>query len=197
MLINGKPDVIYLLIEDDEFPLKHEKIKVINVSGQQWFAYAPNTETRYTYMTLMRLALCKYLKEARALSIDPDCIVDGDISELWNLDIKDYYCAGGREPDKSWDGIYVNGGVILFNLKKLKADGKADEMIEELNKKPYGFPDQDVLNIFCKGKILEFDPKFNCHTWSIPVDKPVIVHYAGMQHWAHLPLCEKYEKMEV
>lgn len=196
LIVNGKPDVIYLLIEDDEFPLKHEKIKVINVSDQQYFKDGPNMNSQFTYMAMMRITLCKYLKESRVLSLDVDTIIDGDISELWELPIKDYYLAGGREPDKSHNGLYINAGVVLFNLKKMK-DGKADEIIEALNRKLYGFLEQDAIYEFCQGGIYEMPAKYNFHTWSETCEDPVITHYAGMQHWAHLPLCEKYENMEV
>lgn len=198
LLINGKPDVIYLLIEDDEFPFKHDKIKVINVSGQKFFPEGgPNYNNYWTWMTLMKVTLCKYLKrESRVLLLDVDTIIDGDISELWDLNIKDYYLAGGKEPDKSINDLYVNCGVILFNLKKLR-DGKADELIHALNTRLFGFMEQDAINELCKGQMLEFDPKFNAHPWSVPVDEPVIIHYAGQREFAHLPLPEKYANMEV
>ena len=197
LLINGKPDVVYLLIEDDEYTyVQSNKIKVINVADQSYFRSGPNLGSLFTYMAMMRAVLCKYLKESKVLSLDADVIIDGNIDELWNLDIKDYYFAGGREPDKSLNDLYVNMGVIMYNLDKLR-DGMADKVVEALNTKLYGFLEQDALNEFCAGHILEFDPKYNCHTWSVPCEDPVVVHYAGYQHWAYLPLPEKYEKMEI
>ena len=194
LIVNGKPDVIYLLIEDDEFPYQHDKIKIINVKDQEFFPpHGANYNGLFTYMAMMRAVLCKYLKETKVLSLDPDTIIDGDISELWNLDIKDYYFAAGREPHHETD--YYNAGVVVYNLKKMKEI--VDDVITELNGAVYTFEEQDVLNEMCRGHILEFDPKFNCHPWSIPSDEKLIVHYAGEQHWASLPLPEKYEKMEV
>ena len=38
MLMNGKPDLIYLLIEDEKFPYwLPSNVKTINVSGQKFF----------------------------------------------------------------------------------------------------------------------------------------------------------------
>lgn len=197
LIVNGKPDRIYLFIEDDEFPFQHETIKTINVSNQEYFPKdGANYYGYFTYMAMMRAVLCKYLKESKILSLDCDTIIDGDISELWNLKLDGYYFAAGSEPEKSCgDDKYFNVGVVLYNLKKMKEI--ADDVIEELNANQHTFLEQDVLNDMCKGKILELDPKFNCHPWSVPSEEKTIVHYAGYQHWAHLPLPEKYEKMEV
>lgn len=192
--MNGKPDTIYLLIEDDEFPFQHDKIKIINVKDQQFFPpTGANANGLFTYMAMMRAVLCKYLKETKVLSLDADTIIDGNIDDLWDLDIKDYFFAAGSEPHHAEK--YFNVGVVMYNLRKMKTI--VDDVIDELNAIPVTFMEQDILNDMCKGQILEFDPKFNCHPWSIPSEEKVIIHYAGSQHWAHLPLPEKYEKMEV
>lgn len=197
MLVNGKPDVVYLLIEDDEFPLKHKKLKPINVSGQQIFDRSGiNYNSRWSYMAMMRAALWKVLREHRVLSLDCDTIVDGDISYLWNLPMDDYYLAGGREPAKSNGRLYVNMGVIMFNLKKLR-DGKGEEIVHALNTRPYAFVDQDCINDHCQGGILEFPPEYNAHSWSIPTNNPIITHYAGFDKWNTFPLVQKYAAMEV
>lgn len=194
LIVNGKPDTIYLLIEDDEFPFQHDKIKIINVKDQQFFPpTGANANGLFTYMAMMRAVLCKYLKETKVLSLDADTIIDGNIDELWDLDIKDYFFAAGSEPHHAEK--YFNAGVVMYNLKKMKTI--VDDVIDELNASTVTFMEQDILNDMCKGQILEFDPKFNCHPWSIPSEEKVIIHYAGSQHWAYLPLPEKYEKMEV
>lgn len=199
LLANGKPDVIYLLIEDDEFPFKHKKIKTINVSGQKIFSPSGiNYGSRFTYMAMMRAALFKVLKVDRVLSLDCDTIVDGDISELWDMPLDDYYLCAGKEPHKSHgDYLYINCGVVMFNLKKLR-DGKGDEIIYALNTKPYMFLEQDCIAEHCQGGILEMPPKYNVHSWSVQTnEKPVITHYAGFSKWSQFPLVRKYAAMEV
>ena len=202
LLANSDVDEIYLLIEDDEFPYDLPKLKVINVSNQKYIKpESPNYYgTPWTYMAMMKATLPKYIKANRCLVLDVDTIVDGDISELWTLPIDDYYLAGGREPDKSHGAIYVNMGVAMLNLKKLKKDGMDDKIINALNTRLFGFMEQDAINELCKGKIYEFDPKYNVHFWSVPIsDKPVITHYAGLKvsDWFGRALVQKYDSMEV
>lgn len=199
LLINGKPDVVYLIIEDDEFPLKHKKLKVINVSDQTIFRKdGPNYNSRFTYMAMMRAALFKLLKEHRVLSLDCDTIVDGDISYLWNLPLDGYYLAAGHEPHKTRDGfLAINCGVVMFNLKMMR-DGKGDEIIDALNTRPYAFLEQDAINEFCQGGIFDFEPEYNVHSWSVKTNKaPVIMHYAGYYDWSAEPLTMKYAAKEV
>ena len=143
LLINSDVDVVYLLIEDDEFPVKLPRTKVINVSGQKFFPPGGiNYRTQCTWMVLMRAALPKLLKEHVVLSLDCDTFVLGDLSPLWDLPLKEYYLAGGAEPDKSLNSLYVNMGVALFNLAKLRKDGMADRIIDTLNRQPYAFAEQ-------------------------------------------------------
>lgn len=194
LLVNSDVDVVYLLIEDDEFPVKLPRTKVINVSGQKFFNPGGiNYNSQYTYMVMMRAALSKVLKEHLVLSLDCDTFVLGDLSPLWELPIKDYYLAGGMEPDKSLNNLYVNMGVALFNLAKLRKDGMTDRIINALNRTPYAFVEQDCINEHCAGKILEFPPEYNVHTWAKQTDKePVIIHYAGLRDWRHTPEYKKF-----
>ena len=120
LLINSDVDVVYLIIEDDEFPVQLPRTKVINVSGQKYFTPGGiNWNSPWTYMALMRAALPKLLRESQVLSLDCDTIIDGDISPLWEIPLKDYYLAAGMEPHKSDGRIYVNVGVAMYNLAKL------------------------------------------------------------------------------
>lgn len=202
LLINSDVDVVYLIIEDDEFPVDLPRTKIINMKDQKFFPQGSmNYNTLWTYMCLMRAALAKILKESQVLSLDIDTIIDGDISELWELPLKDYYLAAGIEPHKSQnDAKYFNVGVAMYNLAKIRKDGMADKMIDALNKKPYGFIDQDCVNEFCAGKILELNPKYNVHQWSRhTVDEPVIIHYAGYgpEQWTRFTGFQKYLHAEV
>ena len=200
LLVNSDVDVVYLLIEDDKFPVDLPRTKVINVSDQKFFRPdGANAYAMYTYMAMMRAALPKILKESRVLSLDCDTIIDGDISELWDLPLNDYYLAAGREPHKSINGrLYVNVGVTMFNLAKLRKDKMTDRIIERLNEQTYAFVEQDCMNELCEGKILEMPPQYNVHYWSVKTDTPaVITHYAGHKDWRSFDLYKKYAKIEV
>ena len=201
LLLNSDVDTIYLIIEDDEFPVQLPKTKVINMSEQQFFQPGgPNFNQHWTYMVLMKAALFKILKEHRVLSLDVDTIIDSDISDLWDLPLNNYYLAAGREPHKSQDGfLAINAGVIMFNLKKLR-DGKGDEILEAINTKHYAFNEQDAINELCQGGIYELPPEYNVHQWAVPTAKtPIITHFAGygVSDWFHFSLAQKYADAEL
>ena len=190
---------IYLLIEDDYFPEDLPSIcETVNVSGQKWFREdGPNYESWWTYMSLMMTALTKYIPEDKVLYLDVDTLAAADVSGIWDIDLDGYYCGGVSEPKRCKDGkTYINTGVVLFNLKKLREDGKDDEIINALNTTKYHFPDQDVINEFCQDGILEIDPGYNytlCHC--TPPAKAIIKHYAGMRKWETSPRAQKFRQM--
>ena len=185
LIANTKVDVVHFLIEDEEFPRPLPSIvQVHDVSGQKWFDLnGPNAKTGWTWMVLMRAALCHVLPDVDVvLSLDCDTICHGDASDVWNLPIDDCYYAGVSERHKSVDGLqYANNGVALYNLAKLR-DGKADEVIEVLNKRKFTWPEQDALNYLCQGRICEMPKKYNDMAFNGPADEPVITHYAGQRN---------------
>ena len=177
-------DVVHFLIEDAEWD--HELPPIVqlhDVSGQTWFAPdGPNMGTGWTYMVLMRTALCHVLpRVGKVLSLDCDTVCMDDVSAIWELPVEDCYYAAAPEWHKSGNGLmYCNAGVALYNLRKLR-DGKADEVIDVLNRRRYTWPDQDVLNYLCQGRIHEMPSHYNSNWWT---DKNApgakIVHFAGV-----------------
>lgn len=128
--------------------------------------------------------------------IDSDTIVTGDISELYNKDLKDNLI--GASTDHSIQDIpelvkymeqaigvkkheYINSGVLLMNLKEMRKTEFSKKFLTLLDK--YHFdsvaPDQDYLNAMCNGKILYLD-----ETWdAMPSENkeelknPKLIHY--------------------
>ena len=204
LLLHSDVDKIYLLIEDDSFPFQLPKeCECINVSNQTFFPKdGANYYTRCTYMCLMRTALSKILLDTDiVLSLDSDVIIQQDISELWNIDIKDYYYAGVKEPHKSSKGplyftpLYINAGVLLCNLKKIREDNKDNQIINILNTTHFLCAEQDVINKTCQDKILEIPCEYNDNDWTAHSKQPKIIHYAAVDSWNHLPLVEKYRNI--
>ena len=198
MLMNGKPDLIYLLIEDDKFPYwLPSNVKTINVSGQKYFPKdSANMKSKFTYLAMMRAALAKVLPEDidMVLSLDCDTIIHGSLDELWDLDLDGYYFSASEEPGRSEyeDCLYTNTGVALYNLKMLRETGKVDEVIEELNRKHYPWVEQDVFNFLCQGGILPMPSKYNANNFTYPTDEIVIKHYAGYSCWNAEADVQKY-----
>lgn len=191
-------DVVHFLIEDAEFPGELPPIvQCHDVSGQTHFPPdGPNAANGWTYMVLMRTALCHVLpRVGRVLSLDCDTVCMEDVSDVWELPVEDSYFAAAPEWHRSGNGLmYCNAGVALYNLRKLR-DGKADEVIDVLNRRRYTWPDQDVLNYLCQGRIAEMPSEYNSCWWT---DRNApgarIVHFAGVpcDGWIHDPRVERW-----
>jgi lipopolysaccharide biosynthesis glycosyltransferase len=198
LLCNSSVDKIYLLIEDDEFPYLfpyNDMFEVINVSNQQFFRQdGPNMNSRFTYMAMMRAALCHVLPEwyDKVLSLDVDTIVNKNIDAIWDLPVEECYFAASKETHKSHDHFfYANVGVCLHNLEKMR-DGKADEIIKYLNEHEITFLEQDCMNYMCQGSICEMPSCYNVNTWTENTGDWRIIHYAGIKDWADKELVKKY-----
>lgn len=196
---NNKIDRIYLLIEDDEFPYPlPDNAHIINVINQPYFRPdGPNYAQKWTYMVLMRAALTKYLvREDRVLSLDVDTIIRGDISALWDYDLTGYYLAGVAEPywTEKHGRLYVNMGSVMFNLKALRKDGIDDAMILALDTIPFNLCEQDCINRFCAGRILELPGDYNATRWTTPTDNVLIRHYAAEFGWFDTKEVQKWLK---
>ena len=68
---------------------------------------------------------------------------------------------------------YVNTGVLLMNLKKIREDNMTQKFIK-LSKRTYDFQAQDILNIACYGKILTLPPKYNVLVTKLKENNPLI-----------------------
>lgn len=161
----------------------------------------------------------------KILYLDCDIIVNSDISELYNINIDDYMLAAAQDPDflgqingANPDTMryccekfhmknpynYFQAGVLLFNNIKMKKSHTLHEWLTYASH-PYLYNDQDVLNLYCEGKVKYIDMSWNmitdCNHTRISkvivyapdnIQKqyknarlnPKIIHYAGfMKPW--------------
>lgn len=202
LLIHSDVDKIYFLIEDDEFPYDlPPEVKCINVSNQIWFPQdGPNINNRCSYMVLLRVAFSKLFPELdKILTIDNDTIVRENISDLWDIDLENYYFAGCAEPKKTNNNfLYINMGLAMVNLKKLREDHMDDKMIQALNDYYFIEAEQSCINAFCQGHILEISSEYNDSNYTKKNNhKQKIVHYAQVKNWRTLPLVSKYRNISV
>ena len=206
LLVNSDVDRIYLLIEDDEFPFElHRDVEIINISKRitEWFEpNGANWNSGWTYIGLIRGALAKVFPDLdKILSIDCDTIVDADVSELWDIPLGDYYVAGVREPSLSVSshGLYINAGVTMWNLAKLREDGKDNAMIDDLNRNRRMFVSQDTLNTVCRGNILQIPAKYNASAYTEQTVEKKILHFAGgiPGNWRELEVVQKYRQISL
>lgn len=182
LLKNGNVDSVVLAIEDDDigFDLP-DKVLTINMSQQTYIRKdSPNYNCKWTYMALLKTAV-PYIfpHHNRILTLDVDTIVHGDLSQLWELPIDDYYLAGAIEPFWTGNGMpYVNAGVIMWNCEKLRKDNKVNIILNALNTVKYDLAEQECINRKCAGQIYVFGPEWNAGDWThIPLDGIKIRHY--------------------
>lgn len=200
LIANSDVDRVHFLIEDADFPRPLPSIvECHDVSGQEFFPIrGPNARTGWTWMVLMRAALCHVLEGVDAvLSLDCDTFCVRDASGIWDTDLHGKYLAGVTERAKSKPGKqYVNFGVVLFNLAALR-DGKADEAIDALNSERFDYPEQDVMNRLCNGRIAELTDEWNAMAFNAEIDSPRIVHFAGVKRdkWRENPEARAFLEM--
>ena len=190
---------IYFLIEDDQFPYElPPEVECINVSKQQWFTPdGPNFTSKWSYMILLRAALTQLFPHLdKILSLDCDTLVQDNISELWDLPLDDYYFAGVREPKKSTEEfVYINAGVMMFNLKKIREEHQDEKYIYDLNNCFRYFPEQECFSALSQGKILELPSKYNLSCVSNPSVEEKIVHFAAYKQWPTLRIVQEFEQL--
>ena len=158
--------------------------------------------TRFSIGTFYRLLMKKILSAhgvGKAIYLDADIIVNLDIAELWQHDLKDIPLAAVPEKDATLGYMiankylikkglvkqenYFNAGVILFNVDKLEKNFFYDGLKFLAENPQCECFDQDILNAFFSANYLKLEQKFDSFVQSdrlrkLPLTKK-IYHYAG------------------
>lgn len=159
----------------------------------------------------------------KCLYLDCDILAEESLNSLWNLDLKNNYCAAveelynGSYEDKRRLGLddYFNAGVMLINNKLWSRENITDTLFYNavLIQNKIRWVDQDVLNYTFNENTLFISPRFNLQqnaffdgysekytTQELELAKwfPIIVHYNGCdkpwnKHCKHL-LWKNYYK---
>lgn len=147
----------------------------------------------FSASTFYRIDLGKILpKHRRAIYIDCDTIVQGDLSQLWDLDLGSKAIAAapdlimknfvrhktpamkeaGGQPAGEYlrDHVqmgtaiddYFQAGVIVFDLDRYRELDISEKALSELKSKKHWFLDQDILNRFLVGHVKFLDTSWNC-----------------------------------
>lgn len=158
-----------------------------------------NVSSRFTKYALYRLLLPELIQDDKLLHIDADAMIVSNIREMYEMDLYDYYLAGAidigadaynlkRPIGLSIHDNYVNAGVLLMNLKKIREDKLMKKWVNEANTKRFTCHDQCILNKICKNKILILDKKYNTSISTgldITKEDVKIIHWAGsVKVWA-------------
>ena len=125
----------------------------------------------FSIVTYYRLFIASLFPQyEKALYLDCDLVVLGDISELYHIDLgdnifgaapeqfvrstKEFRLYAERALGVDPDG-YVNAGVLLMNLAAYRRAGIEDQFIQLITRHEFDLldPDQAYLNYLCKGRI--------------------------------------------
>jgi len=167
----------------------------------------------YTGATYYRIFIANMFKEYdKAIYLDSDTIILGDISKLYKYNIKNSFVGAvadqvvasnkifrqysldvlGIEPNQ-----YFNAGILLMNLKKFRDDDFYKLFRSLLLKYKFKVAqDQDYLNVICKGSVRFLPLKWN--TMPIGGEKrkvPKLIHYnltLKPWHYADIPYAKYF-----
>lgn len=188
---------------------KNGELKMIKAS-EDGLNDAPVT-ARYPKEIYYRIFAAKYLPEAleKVLYLDPDVVVNGSLKELYNLDMGSCFFAAASHTeslmmhkvnelrlDMDEGSPYINSGVMLMNLKKLREEQNTEDVFSfiEKRRKFLILPDQDIISSLYGSRIMPLDTfrynmTENLYMLHSPFEKnlnldwvrknSVIIHYCG------------------
>ena len=164
-----------------EFQLK-DNFHIVWVDMQQKlqkFEEKLHTRDYYSKSTYFRLFIPNMFPQLdKALYLDSDIVVLGDISELYNTELNTNLVGGvtdsavqntpifidyvkevvGVKDDKD----YFNAGVLLMNLKQMREENFEDKFFDLLSKYTFTVAqDQDYLNAICLNRVQKIDVSWN------------------------------------
>jgi len=179
------------------------------------FSSAYLSDGYITSATYYRCAIPSLLQQYdKVLYIDGDTVITEDLWNLYNTNISEYYIAGVKDMGMFFDssylntgynkklGIknmeqYVNAGVLLINVKKMRNDGiekKFYDYIPSLKTRNLILQDQDVFNAVLYKKIMLISPKYNwmiCHAKNATIEQ-LLKLYSDVCNYASLVQAKRY-----
>lgn len=116
---------------------------------RQTLLHAPNQDTQYTPYTFLRLFADRFpILPDRLIYLDTDTVLCGDIARLYEQELGDAEFAGVRDRyGCRFFGVnYLNAGVLLLNLAKIRQTGLFRRALEACARKKIFLSDQTALN---------------------------------------------------
>ena len=169
----------------------------------------------YSKTTYYRLFIAEMFPDyTKAVYIDSDTVVRGDISKVFETDIKDAYLGACHEQvmvQTEEFGTYAekvvgvsrynffNAGFMLINCEQFRIHFVLDKFINYLQY--YNFvvtQDEDYLNLICKDHVYWLDQRWNTEVYGelrYPVEQAELLHYIMTSkpwHYADCPYSEYF-----
>ncbi len=187
---------------DEVIKNKNPENKVIKVDVteiyEKEFGHCKNENAYCTPYTLLRLLadLVPNMPE-KLLYLDIDMMANGDISKLYNIDISEYEYAAVKEkygsvilyPD------YINAGMLLLNMKKIKETGLLEKARELIKNKKLLFADQSAIYYSTTKKLLL--PRIYNEQSKFNKKDTVICHFCKRLLWKPYPHTENYKQWQI
>lgn len=167
----------------------------------------------YSRTTYFRLFIADMFPEYdKAIYIDSDTIVEGDIGELYDTDIKDNYVGAANDQVMIQTDVYgryveecvgidrntfFNAGMLLINCVQFRRQNLLSRFMELLH--TYNFvvtQDEDYLNVLCKDRVYWLDQAWNTEVFGdipVPEEKMKIIHYIMVSKPWHYKDCRLRE----
>ncbi len=173
------------------------KIDVTNLYETE-FSNCKNENAYCTPYTLLRLLADKIENMPdKLLYLDIDMMANDDISKLYNIDISNYEYAAVKEKYGSvflWTD-YINAGMLLLNMKKIKETGLLEKARKLIKKRKFLFADQTAIYMATDTNLL-IPRKFNEQS-SFNRRDTVICHFCKRLMWKPYPHTENYKQWNV
>lgn len=172
------------------------KVDVTDIYKKE-FAGCPNESAYCSPYTLIRLFadMIDGMPD-KILYLDADIMFNRDIHLLYDIDVTDYEYAAARDHYGKYliNPNYVNAGVLLFNLKKMKETGLLQKARDWIRKQKLVFADQSaIIRSTTKKKMLPQrfnDQKFlHKHT--------VVRHFSKRLFWLPYPHTDNIKQWDV
>ena len=132
-----------------EYNVENSMVKVdVTELYEKEFAYCPNEQAYCSPYTLLRL-FADIVPDMpdKLLYIDFDILFNIDIRLLYFIDITEYEYAAARDHYGKYllNPNYINAGVLLFNMKKIRKTGLLEKSRKLIKEKKLVFADQSAV----------------------------------------------------
>lgn len=148
----------------------------------------PNLYNKYySYYVVVRL-LAHLVNEIpdKVLYLDSDVIFNGDVKELYNIDVKNYDLAGRIDAGRITK--YIQSGVMLLNMKEIRKDGSFEKSCQLVSHHKYFcYIDMSALNSSCKKKKV-ISKKYNSYKYT----SECIIHHVCATREGSIPFTKKW-----
>jgi lipopolysaccharide biosynthesis glycosyltransferase len=187
-LLHSNPGNTFQLIVASASPLDQERlnevrsvvqacgnaeIETVVFEGTERYGHLP-VHGYFTFANYLRLFMTEFVEASidKIIYFDSDIIIRDDISDLWTINLGEYYIGAAPEPYDykqrcelgfGPEDLYINSGVLLVNLAKWRNENVLRRFIEFAETNTHLLPsaDQDILNCVLRGNILDVGYRWN------------------------------------